>query len=510
VRILYIDIDSLRADHLGCYGYHRSTSPNIDRIAEQGVRFDNCYYSDGPCQPSRTALFSGRFGIHTGVVDHIGTAAEHFVEGPSRGFRSTLGITNWMACLKDLGYRTATISSFAERHSIYPWLAGFGEIHNVDKKGLEMAEDMSTIACDWFAKHAQSDNWFLHVNFWDVHWPYRTPESFGNPFANTPIPDWLTEEVRQSHWNGCGIQSAQDMFDFHIRFPDFLRTPSRAASMDDVRLMFDGYDTGIRYVDQTIGYLQERLESLGVWEDTAIIIAADHGENLGELNIYSGHRLADHPSARLPVIIRWPGVTDNQSGRVDKSFHYHMDYAATVLDLVGRSVPENWDGVSFAKSFRAGEEEGREFLVIGAGAGGLTRSIRFGDYLCLRIYHDGYQCLPDTMLFNVARDPHQQHDLAPKHPELVGKAMELFNRWYMKMMRTATHPQDNMWVSLSEGGPQDTRGTLSSYLKRLQETGRTEWAKKLAAKFPRELNHHDAGVVVKHGYMEPDCKAIQK
>ena len=76
MRILYIDIDSQRPDHLGCYGYHRDTSPNIDRIAREGVRYDNYYVSDAPCLPSRTALWSGRHGIHTGVINHGGVASE--------------------------------------------------------------------------------------------------------------------------------------------------------------------------------------------------------------------------------------------------------------------------------------------------------------------------------------------------------------------------------------------------------------------------------------------------
>ena len=91
MRILYIDIDSLRADHLGCYGYHRHTSPNIDALAEQGVRFENVYASDAPCLPSRTALWSGRTGFHTGVVSHGGTAADPFVEGATREFQDIFG-----------------------------------------------------------------------------------------------------------------------------------------------------------------------------------------------------------------------------------------------------------------------------------------------------------------------------------------------------------------------------------------------------------------------------------
>lgn len=70
MRILYLDIDTTRADHLGCYGYHRNTSPNIDRIAKDGMIFTNYYCSDAPCLPSRTALFTGQFGIRNGLFKH--------------------------------------------------------------------------------------------------------------------------------------------------------------------------------------------------------------------------------------------------------------------------------------------------------------------------------------------------------------------------------------------------------------------------------------------------------
>ena len=99
LRIIYFDIDSLRPDHLGCYGYHRATSPNVDRIASDGLRAENYYVSDAPCLPSRTAMWSGRFGIHNGVINHGGVASEPFDDGAARGFRSTIGQTSWMRCL---------------------------------------------------------------------------------------------------------------------------------------------------------------------------------------------------------------------------------------------------------------------------------------------------------------------------------------------------------------------------------------------------------------------------
>ena len=75
MRILYVDIDTLRPDHLGCYGYPRATSTNIDKVAEDSVRFTDVYCSDAPCLPSRAAMMTGRFGIHTGCVGHGGVNA---------------------------------------------------------------------------------------------------------------------------------------------------------------------------------------------------------------------------------------------------------------------------------------------------------------------------------------------------------------------------------------------------------------------------------------------------
>ena len=87
MRILYLDIDTFRPDHMSCYGYHRKTTPNLDQIASEGVRFNRFYCPDSPCQPSRAALFSGKLGINTGVINHGGINADRRPEGHTRGFR---------------------------------------------------------------------------------------------------------------------------------------------------------------------------------------------------------------------------------------------------------------------------------------------------------------------------------------------------------------------------------------------------------------------------------------
>ena len=104
MRILYVDIDTLRPDHLGCYGYPRATSTNIDKVAEDSVRFTDVYCSDAPCLPSRAALMTGRFGIHTGCVGHGGVNAEMRWEGRNRGMADFNGRYNLPAVLRRAGH----------------------------------------------------------------------------------------------------------------------------------------------------------------------------------------------------------------------------------------------------------------------------------------------------------------------------------------------------------------------------------------------------------------------
>jgi arylsulfatase A-like enzyme len=487
MRVLYIDIDSQRPDHLGCYGYHRNTSPNIDALAEGAVRFENVYVSDAPCLPSRTALWSGRFGYHTGVVGHGGTAADPFIEGPGRMFRDTFDRNSWMRALRNVGMKTATVSSFGERHAAWHWYAGFNEIINPGFGGMDLADNVTPHAIDWLNRNGGSDNWFLHVNYWDPHTPYRTPGEFGNPFEGDPLADWLTEELRAQLWEGYGPHSAQEpqgygVEDGHLRYP---RVPENLDSMDAVKKWLDGYDVGVRYTDTHIGRLLNKLADLNVLDDTVIMICADHGENQGELNVWGDHQTADQITCRVPLLVRWPGLTDTP--RVDCALHYHFDWAATLIELLGGRVPGNWDGRSFAMAFRTGNEAGRDYLVTSQNAWACQRGVRFDDYLCLRTYHDGLKQLEPLMLFDVVKDPHEQNDLAKDRPTVVDSAMSKLADWEHEMKRTSTQDVDPMMTVLREGGPYHTRGELSSYIQRLKATGRAHHAQTLAARHPDEV-----------------------
>ena len=394
MRILYIDIDSCRPDHLGCYGYHRNTSPNIDALAARGVRFDNLYITDAPCLPSRTALFSGRCGYHTGVIDHGGTASSPFID-PDRGFRDPFALTAWPVQFQQMGYYTTSISAFGQRHSAWHWYAGFHEVHAHIKNGNERADEVTPVALDWLDKRGKEDNWFLHFNVWDPHTPYRTPESFGNPFENDPLPAHMTAEYWQAAWDGYGPHSPQELNSFSDRAPQlegWWDGPNQLDSPETMRWWVDHYDIGIRYADHHVGLILAKLEALGILEDTVIFISADHGENQGELNVWGDHQTADAITCRVPLIVAGP-VVQSKHGRVDGALHHHYDWGATILELAGGTVPDNWDAQPFTEAFKEGDESGRPYLVTSQGAWSCQRGVRFdGD--------DGTPgccCVPITM-----------------------------------------------------------------------------------------------------------------
>ena len=483
MRVLYIDIDSLRPDHLGCYGYGRATSPHIDALARESVRFEGCYISDAPCLPSRTALWSGRCGFHTGVVGHGGTTAQPFIEGPSRGFADRFRETGWMGALRRAGLYTAAISPFGERHSAWHWYAGFNEVHNTGKRGQETAAEINAVALSWLARHASQDNWFLHVNYWDPHTPYRTPADFGEPFADAPLPAWPNEEVRQRGWDGFGPHSPQEPTGFAVAPSKYPRQPTQLDSPEALRRWLDSYDTGIRYADEAVGQLLTALADTGVLGETAIIVSSDHGENQGELNVWGDHQTADEPTCRIPLIIRWPGLP---GGRVDRALHYHFDWAATLIELLGGNVPDGWDGQSFATAFRDGREAGRPYVVTSQGAWACQRGVRFDEYLCLRSYHDGYKQVEPVMLFDLATDPHEERDLAAERPAVVEHALVLLAEWLDAMAATSAVAVDPLRTVMLEGGPFHCRGRLPAYLERLRATGRAAHAERLAARHPTE------------------------
>jgi len=267
------------------------------------------------------------------------------------------------------------------------------------------------------------------------------------------------------------------------------RQPTEATGIDQVRAMFDGYDTGVRYADDHVGRWMNALGDAGVLDETAVMVSSDHGETLGELGTYCDHHFADEHTSHVPMILRWPGVPGAQGGQVASGLHYQLDVAATVVELAGGSAASGGDGAPFAPSMVAGEAPvGRDHLVLSHGAWTAQRAVRTGDSLYLRTYHDGFHGLDEALLFDLASDPHEQHDLADEHPGACAGAEVVLADWREACLAASPTGIDPLETVLEEGGPWHVRGRLLEYAERLRATGRAGWADTLLARHPREAS----------------------
>ncbi|HYF49548.1 MAG TPA: sulfatase [Planctomycetota bacterium] len=488
MRILYIDIDSLRTDHLSCYGYHRKTSPNIDSIAAKGVRFTNYYASDTPCLPSRTALFGGRLGINSGVVNHGGTNADVRPEGPKRSFRSYTTNDSLAEQLRRAGVYTASITPFPHRHSAYQIWEGFREMFDTGGDGLEPAHVVYPYVERWLRANGSRENWFLHLNMWDPHTPYQVPLELGNPFQEDPPPAWLTQKIIDQHRASYGPHDAMTphagSYGKPFKWPRGTDTIRNTA---DWKKWIDGYDTGIWYADQHVGKILGVLKELGIADSTAILVSADHGENQGELNVYGDHQTADEITNNVPLVVDWPGVTDQFAGRSLDGLHYNVDLAFTLVELSGGKQPSSWDGESFAAALKTGADPGREYLVLSQGAWSCQRSVRWGNYLLIRTYDTGVKNFPALMLFDLKKDPHETNNLAKELPQVVNEGLRIMDAFVGEQLAKSGHP-DPLFEVIAEGAPLHGRESLQMVIEWCRATGReahAEWLEKNGSR-PRE------------------------
>jgi len=473
MRILFIDIDTLRPDHMGCYGYKRNTTPNIDSAAD--ITFTNYYCSDAPCLPSRASLVSGMFGIRHGAVGHGGTCADRRLTGPERDFTDRYDEDNFHNIFKRAGMKTASISSFPERHSAWWFNAGMDETYNPGGRGMESGERVLPLALDWLKRHGDEDDWFLHVHFWDPHTPYRAPLEFGEPFADEREPTWIDEGVFQRHLKQAGPHSALELNMYtDDENPQFPRHQGKITDMAGLKKLFDGYDTGILYTDYLVGKIFDLLQKKNIFDDTAVIVTSDHGENMGELGIYAEHATADLPTCRIPMVMKLPG---GAKGITDDALHYSIDLLPTMAELLGVNAKEQWDGKSYAKTVKTGAKAGRESLVLSQMAHVCQRSARFGDWLYMRTYHDGFHLFENEMLFNAAADPYETRDVKAENPGICQRGAKIILDWHDEMMMKSSYMEDPLWRVMKEGGPFHAKREYleqTRYLERLEKTGRSD------------------------------------
>jgi arylsulfatase A-like enzyme len=382
------------------------------------------------------------------------------------------------------GLHTCSISPFGERHIAWHFYAGWREIHNSGKRGNDIAIDTNRQVLPWIAQNARKDNWFLHLNYWDPHRPYRTPLEYGNPFAGDPAPDWPDQKTISAQRKSYGPRSAAEPLGWGVK--PTAREPAAIRNRRDWKKWIDGYDTGIRYMDDHIAEVMDALRVQGVYDDLLIIFSADHGENQGELNVYGDHHTADVPTSRVPLIVRGPrnakGACAVKAGR-HKGFLYQLDLCPTLLGYTQQESPAGWDGRSFLPALRGRNWNGRDWLVIGQGAWSAQRSVRVDNWLYLRTYDTGLHDWPDQMLFDIKKDPHQTQNLVDRRPEVVQRCQALMQQWIDAVALSEGDPVSDPFVALiNEGGPLYTQGQREWYAEFLRGQGKADCAKRMLSR----------------------------
>ena len=447
MRIIYFDIDCLRPDHLGCYGYPRPTSPTIDAIASQGVCFDNYYCASSPCLPSRTAWSSGRFGIRNGVIsNHGGGAQFHIRTRPYGGPQPE----NEMLTrhLRRHGYDTISFSNFADRHNALWFMYGWSEYHTPNLKGgNETAEEVNAPLMRWLKQNAKREDYFLHINYWDAHRCYKMDPSWAEPFRDLSVPQaWPDEETIGRHQAMEGRFTAQGQFrDGKSTYP---LMPDSVSNRRDFDHMVTGYDAAIRYVDKHVNDVLSELEEQGVLEDAVLIVSADHGDAFGEHGIYSDHVCADECIHRIPMIVRWPGVTP--AGRHAGGLLYNVDLGPTLCGMLGIEPPVEWDGESFEAGVRGEDMDGRDYLVWDCGLYAVQRAVRTNTHLMIRTYDDYGYAFEPVELYDVASDPYQTANLAAERPDVLAECGERLAAWTQEQMTRSNWVTDPLSEVLRE------------------------------------------------------------
>lgn len=316
--IVLITIDTLRADRLGAYGYSRGTSPSMDRLAAQGVRFSNVYAQRGQTWPSLTSILTSRYPGSHGVRVNPGWLSERIPTLPE--------------ILKANGYSTAAFLT----NMINGPNRGFDLVEGFpgDLPGLTTERTVDLLATEralqWLQPDRVAGSFYLWLHILAPHAPYTPPSPFGSMFGS-PLADPAAGDLPH-----LGALSAH---------PHEIE----AGHLEEIFALYDGE---VRWADSLVGLVLERLKELAVEDQTLVVLTADHGEELFDRGNYFYHSCSISEGVlRIPLIMSLPGAIP--VGHTVPEVIESIDIAPTILELAGLTIPESFQGKSLAGLIRA-------------------------------------------------------------------------------------------------------------------------------------------------------------
>lgn len=325
-NVVVVVVDTLRSDHLGCYGYPRPTSPNLDRLAASAHVFDSAVAQSSWTSPSIASLFTSLYPSAHGVTGFGSSLADEFI---------TLA-----EILEQHGLRTAGFSAnmafinpdrgFDQGFETFEVLVRRARPEEKDQKlfgKVPAAAEFVTDRALRFLEEAGDGPFFLYLHYIDPHSPYTAPAPYRDAFV-------------------AAADTASDGTDRDL----FGYGGSIVAGQDDVDHLTALYDAEIAYTDAQMGRLFEHLESTGRLDDTIVVVTSDHGEELFDHGGFAHGTTLYREQVQIPLVVRLPG--DPGKGRRAQQTVELVDIGPTILDCLGLEDPRPTPGTSFRSSLR--------------------------------------------------------------------------------------------------------------------------------------------------------------
>ncbi len=392
-NILLIGIDSLLSTHMSCYGYHHLTTPHIDTFAEGATLFENTFSPNVPTTPGYTCMLTGMdiFSTQCVALRHRGPIAK--------------GVKMLPEILRGEGYNTTSIGGMQGNvawrgfDTYLPFEAWVGAADRAMPKAHSLNE-MAVPELDRLARSKKP--FFLFLRHMDPHSPYMPPPPYDRMFY---------------HGNECDPKnkSMKPVFDFKP-FADYFRSwmPPGITDKDYVIAQYDG---AVAYMDACIQRLFTQLETLGILDDTIVVVNSDHGETLYDHECWFDHHGICDCTLKVPLIIRYPRKIP--AGRRVAGYNRHMDLAPTLLELAGIRSDITFDGRSLMKLVSGRKSSFASSFYISECTWMRKHGWRTPEWKLIHALEPDFHFKPEIELYNLLEDPDENRNLAKKHPDIV-------------------------------------------------------------------------------------------
>jgi len=400
-NIVLISVDALNYSHLGCYGYPRNTSPNIDAFSERCFRFEQAVSPAGWTVPSYASLFSGQYPLTHQVVLTDSKIPE--------------SATLLTELLLDRGYSTAIFSELGFLTPEFGIGQGFERFDFSKERYDPQRYDR---AVSWLREH-QKEKFFLFFYTNDVHGPYQPPE----PFSSIFVDDEFYHDTKQV------TARPEDYTRGRIREESTEGIPREiyVEGVTSVAYYVARYDGAIRYTDHQMKKLFDALEANRLLENTIVLFTADHGESMGEHERYFAHSSFFDDIIRVPFLMYVPSTRP----RVIEEQIQLVDVAPTLLNLLGMPEHQDMDGLSFLDLLMGGKATVREYSYAVGACWGMIRS---KDHkLVIGIAGSNPQrVLARNYLFDLRKDPGELNNLYEENETVRSVLEQEYHRWHRR------------------------------------------------------------------------------